>query len=54
MEALNKFKGYADGGLVDAPNITVPDIQAPKLNDPAAQIASATSFNAKPKFLFSG
>ncbi|WP_313042013.1 transglycosylase SLT domain-containing protein [Acinetobacter sp.] len=50
MEALNKFKGYADGGLVDAPNITVPDIQAPKLNDPAAQIASATSFNANQNF----
>lgn len=50
MEALNKFKGYADGGLVDAPNITVPDIQVPKLNDPAAQIASATSFNANQNF----
>ncbi|MEN3968225.1 transglycosylase SLT domain-containing protein [Acinetobacter sp. BWR-L5] len=50
MEALNKFKGYADGGLVDAPNITVPDIQAPKLNDPTAQIASATSFNANQNF----
>lgn len=50
MEALNKFKGYADGGLVDAPNISVPDIQAPKLNDPAAQIASATSFNANQNF----
>ena len=50
MDALNKFKGYADGGLVDAPNITVPDIQAPKLNDPAAQIASATSFNANQNF----
>lgn len=50
MEALNKFKGYADGGLVDAPNIMVPDIQAPKLNDPSAQIASATSFNANQNF----
>ncbi|MDN5622892.1 MAG: hypothetical protein L0G96_07150, partial [Acinetobacter sp.] len=50
MEALNKFNGYADGGLIDAPNITVPDIQAPKLNDPTAQIASATSFNANQNF----
>lgn len=50
MDALNKFKGYANGGLVDAPTIAVPDIQAPKLNDPAAQIASATSFNANQNF----
>lgn len=50
MEALNKFKGYADGGLVDAPNIAVPDIQAPKLNDPVAQIASSTSFSANQNF----
>lgn len=50
MDALNKFKGYADGGLVDAPTITVPDIQAPKLNDPAAKIASSTSFSANQNF----
>lgn len=50
MDALNKFKGYADGGLVGVPNIAVPNIQAPKLNDPAAKIASATSFSANQNF----
>ncbi|MBP8005345.1 MAG: transglycosylase SLT domain-containing protein [Acinetobacter sp.] len=50
MDALNKFKGYADGGLVAAPNIQVPNIQAPQLNDNAAQIAQSTSFNANQNF----
>ena len=50
MEALNKFKGYAAGGLVDAPNINVPDVQAPKLNDNVAQIAQSSSFNANQNF----
>lgn len=53
MQALNQFKnnGYADGGLVSAPNITVPNIQAPKLNDPIAQIGQASSFSANQQFL---
>ncbi len=50
MDALNKFKGYADGGLVASPNISVPDIQAPKLNNPVAQIADSTSFSANQNF----
>lgn len=50
MDALNKFKGYADGGLVGAPNISMPTIQAPKLNNPTEQIAQSTSFNANQNF----
>lgn len=53
MQALNQFKnnGYADGGLVSAPNITLPNIQAPKLNDPVSQIGQASSFSANQQFL---
>lgn len=53
MQALNQFKnnGYADGGLVGMPNISIPDIQAPKLNDPVAQIGQASSFSANQQFL---
>ncbi|MCU4601858.1 transglycosylase SLT domain-containing protein [Acinetobacter ursingii] len=52
MQALNQFKnGYADGGIVGAPNISVPNIQAPKLNDPISQISQATSFSANQQFL---
>jgi len=53
MQALNQFKnnGYADGGLVSAPNIALPNIQAPKLNDPVAQIGQASSFSANQQFL---
>ena len=51
MDALNKFnKGYADGGLVGAPNVTIPNIQAPKLNNPVSEIANSTSFNANQNF----
>ena len=51
MDALNKFnKGYADGGLVAAPNVQMPNVPAPQLVDNTAQIAQSTSFNASQNF----
>lgn len=50
MDALSNFKGYADGGLVAAPQMDLPNIQAPKLNNPTEQIAQSTSFNANQNF----
>ncbi len=49
MSTLNKFKGYADGGLVGAPNVSVPNIST-KVADPAAMIANSTSFSANQNF----
>ncbi|MFU8924895.1 tape measure protein [Acinetobacter puyangensis] len=51
VEAMRTFKGFADGGVVGVPNVQIPHIQAPKLNDPVAQIASSTSFSANQQFL---
>lgn len=51
MAALHNFKGYADGGLVAAPAINVPNIQAPQLTNPTEQIANSTSFSANQQFL---
>ncbi|WP_049044398.1 hypothetical protein [Acinetobacter bereziniae] len=50
MDALNKFKGYADGGLVAAPQVNLPNIPTPKVADPAAMIANSTSFSANQNF----
>ncbi|MCX5466491.1 transglycosylase SLT domain-containing protein [Acinetobacter nematophilus] len=50
MQGLNKFKGYADGGLVGAPQVNVPNIPTPKVADPAAMIANSTSFSANQNF----
>ena len=51
MDALNKFnKGYADGGLVAAPNVQMPNVPAPQLVDNTAQIAQSSSFNASQNF----
>lgn len=51
MQGLNKFKGYANGGLVGAPQVNVPNIPTPKVADPAAMIANSTSFSANQQFL---
>lgn len=50
MDALNKFKGYADGGLVAAPQVNLPNIPTPKVANPAEQIANSTSFSANQNF----
>lgn len=51
MEALNKFRGYSTGGLVGAPEISMPpNIQTPQLTNPAETIAQSTSFNANQNF----
>lgn len=51
MEALNKFRGYSTGGLVGAPEISMPpNIQTPQLINPAETIAQSTSFNANQNF----
>lgn len=50
MQGLNKFKGYADGGLVAAPQVNLPNIPTPKVADPAAMIANSTSFSANQNF----
>ncbi|UIZ57777.1 hypothetical protein LZP46_01060 [Acinetobacter sp. SCLZS86] len=51
MEALNKFRGYSTGGLVTAPEISMPpNIQTPQLTNPAETIAQSTSFNANQNF----
>ncbi|WP_336932087.1 hypothetical protein [Acinetobacter bereziniae] len=50
MQGLNKFKGYADGGLVGAPQVNLPNIPTPKVADPAAMIANSTSFSANQNF----
>lgn len=49
MQGLNKFKGYMDGGLVGAPNVSLPNIST-KVADPAAMIANSTSFSANQNF----
>ena len=51
MEALNKFRGYSTGGLVAAPEISMPpNIQTPQLTYPADTIAQSTSFSANQNF----
>lgn len=50
MKGLNKFNGYMDGGLVGAPEISVPQMNIPKLASPAADIAQSTSFSANQNF----
>ncbi|MBJ8477171.1 hypothetical protein [Acinetobacter bereziniae] len=50
MQGLNKFKGYADGGLVGAPQVNLPNIPTPKVADPTAMIANSTSFSANQNF----
>lgn len=50
MQGLNKFKGYANGGLVGAPQVNVPNLPTPKVADPAAMIANSTSFSANQNF----
>lgn len=50
MQGLNKFKGYANGGLVGAPQVNIPNLPTPKVADPAAMIANSTSFSANQNF----
>lgn len=51
MQALKGLQGYSSGGLVGAvPNITAPQVQAPKLVSPSEKIAQSTSFNANQNF----
>ena len=51
MQGLNNFKGYSTGGLVGAPEISMPpNIQPPQLTNPAETIAQSTSFNANQNF----
>ncbi len=51
MNAIKGLQGYSSGGLVGAvPNITTPQVQAPKLVSPSEKIAQSTSFNANQNF----
>lgn len=55
VESMRKHRGYADGGIVSAPELQAPTmqmpvIQAPQLNDNATQIAQSSSFNANQNF----
>jgi lambda family phage tail tape measure protein len=50
VEQMRKHRGYSEGGIVGAPNISVPQISAPALNNPMAQISNSASFNANQNF----
>lgn len=50
FDALNKYKGYADGGLV-TPSVQPRIVSPAQYADPAAQIAQSTSFTANQQFL---